>query len=297
MNLARTYAIEQASAGASLLDVNMGLSGINELEMMKEAIKMLSPLSSCPLCLDSTSPEVMEAALRLYPGRALLNSVSAEKDRIEKMLPLVKKYGAVFVLLPVTDSTVPEELEERKEVTLSVLSEAEKLGLDVEDCIIDGLVMTVSSSPNAPQVTADFVNWCSSTLKANTTGGISNVSFGMPERAVLNSGFLNLLIGKGLTTAIINPSSKTMMNIKFSTDALLGRDTKLHAYLDKYTGIIKDTEQKTAINLSPLKKCYNSVIYGEEENMAEIISEAISAGEKPSDIVDNALYTCNCRGW
>lgn len=289
LNLARTYAIEQASAGASLLDVNMGLSGINELEMMKEAIKMLSPLSSCPLCLDSTSPEVMEAALRLYPGRALLNSVSAEKDRIEKMLPLVKKYGAVFVLLPVTDSTVPEELEERKEVTLSVLSEAEKLGLDVEDCIIDGLVMTVSSSPNAPQVTADFVNWCSSTLKANTTGGISNVSFGMPERAVLNSGFLNLLIGKGLTTAIINPSSKTMMNIKFSTDALLGKDTKLHAYLDKYTGIIKDTEKKAAINLSPLKKCYNSVIYGEEENMAEIISEAISAGEKPSDIVDNAL--------
>ena len=289
LNLARTYAIEQTSAGASLLDVNMGLSGINELEMMKEAIKMLSPLSSCPLCLDSTSPEVMEVALRLYPGRALLNSVSAEKDRIEKMLPLVKKYGAVFILLPVTDSTVPEELEERKEVTLSVLAEAEKLELGVEDCIVDGLVMTVSSSPKAPQVTADFIEWCSNTLKANTTGGISNVSFGMPERSVLNSGFLNLLIGKGLTTAIINPSSETMMNIKFSTDALLGKDTKLHTYLNKYTGAVSHTVQKNDNNITPLKKCFNAVIYGEEENIAAIISEAISSGEKPSDIVDNAL--------
>ena len=288
LNLARTYAIEQTNAGASLLDVNMGLSGINEESMMHEAIKMLSPLTSCPLCLDSTSPAVMEKALRLYPGRALLNSISAEKERIEKMLPLASKYGAVFILLPVTDSTVPEELEERKAVTLSILDSASKYGMGVDDCIIDGLVMTVSSSPEAPQTTADFVGWCHEKLHANTTGGISNVSFGMPQRAVLNSGFLNLLIGRGLTTAIINPSSETMMNIKYSTDTLLGRDAKLQNYLGKFSGAVQQTAKKEE-SVTPLKRCYNAVIFGEEENIPDIIAQALSAGEKPSDIVDNAL--------
>ena len=288
LSLARSYAIEQAKAGAALLDVNMGLSGIDEHSMMQEAIKMLSPLSSCPLCLDSTSPEVMETALRLYPGRALLNSVSAEKDRIERMLPLVKKYGAVFVLLPVTDSTVPETLEERQEVTLSVIKAAERLGLGIDDCVIDGLVMTVSSSPTAPKTTADFIEWCSKELGANTTGGISNVSFGMPQRPNLNAGFLGLLIGKGLTTAIINPSSDTMMSIKYSTDALLGRDTKLSTYLGRYSGAIR-AEQPASIKVSPLKQCYNAVIYGEEENISNLINDALASGETASDIVDNGL--------
>ena len=288
LNLARSYAIDQTNAGASLLDVNMGLSGIDEEVMMQEAIKMLSPLTACPLCLDSTSPAVMEKALRLYPGRALLNSISAEKERIEKMLPLAHKYGAVFILLPVTDSTVPEELEERKEVTLSILASASKYGMGVEDCIIDGLVMTVSSSPAAPQTTANFVAWCHDELKANTTGGISNVSFGMPQRAILNSGFLNLLIGRGLTTAIINPSSETMMNIKYSTDTLLGRDAKLQTYLGKFSGAIQNTV-KSVGKISPLQKCYNAVIFGEEENISDIIAQTLAAGEKPTDIVDNAL--------
>ncbi len=288
LNLARKYAIDQAAAGASLLDVNMGLSGIDEHAMMQEAIKMLAPLSSCPLCLDSSNPEVLETALRLYPGRALLNSISAEHERIAKMLPLAAKYGAVFILLPVTDSTVPETLDERKEVTEHILAEAGKYGLGVDDCIIDGLVMTVSSSPEAPRVTLDFIDWCSHELLANTTGGISNVSFGMPERGVLNSGFLGMLIGRGLSSAIINPSAETMMNIKFSSDALLGRDRKLDTYLQKYTGVVRESTTK-ADELVPLKRCYNAVIYGEEDDIGRYIAAALSSGERPGDIVDNAL--------
>ncbi len=289
LNLARSYALEQTTAGASLLDVNMGLSGINEAEMMREAIKMLSPLTPCPLCLDSTSPEVIEAALRLYPGRALLNSISAEKERIKHMLPLVKKYGAVFILLPVTDESVPEELAERQQVTQSILNEASKLGLGIDDCIIDGLVMTVSSSPAAPRITAEFISWCSETLHANTTGGISNVSFGMPQRGVLNAGFLSLLIGKGLTTAIINPSSEQMMNIKYATDALLVRDAKLQGYLKKYSGVTKSAAPQNNVSITPLQKCYNAVLYGEEDTITDLISNALTSGEKAGDIVDNAL--------
>lgn len=291
LNLARTYAIEQEKAGASLLDVNMGLSGINEKEMMLNAVSMLSQLSSCPLCIDSTDPDVIEAALRIYPGRALLNSISLEKERIEKMLPLAHKYGAIFILLPVTDDGVAETLQEKKEVTLKILQKAAEYNLTAEDCIIDGLVMTVSSSPEAPLVTAEFIEWCSSELKGNTTGGISNVSFGMPERIRLNSTFLALLIGKGLTSAIINPSSEEMMAVKYSSDALFKRDKNLKNYLGKYTATTSSSAAaaKTGAETDPLKKCFNAVLYGEEDNIIDVISAARSSDIPAKQIVDEAL--------
>ena len=252
----------------------MGLSGIDEKGMMLEAVSMLSQLSSCPLCIDSTNPEVIEAALKIYPGRALLNSISLEKERIEKTLPLACKYGAMFILLPVTDEGVAETLEEKQKVTEEILKEAEKYDMTVDDCIVDGLVMTVSSSQEAPQVTADFVEWCSNELKVNTTGGISNVSFGMPERIRLNSTFLAIMIGKGLTTAIINPSSDVMMTVKYASDALLAKDKNLRRYLDKYTGASTPVSEKKVEDNDPLKKCFNAVLYGEEDSIADIIAVA-----------------------
>lgn len=286
--LVRQYALEQTKAGASLIDVNMGLSGIDEAAMMLEAVKILSPLTKCPLCLDSSDPAVIESALRLYPGRALINSVSAEKDRIDHMLPLAKKYGAMFILLPVTDEGVPEALSERIDVTKTILEEASKLGLDARDTVIDGLVMTVSSSPEAPAVTADFIEWCSKDLNASTCGGVSNISFGMPERARLNSAFLGLLIGRGLNSAIINPASEIMMDLKFASDALLGRDKKLKTYLSKFSGVKKESATEKVSKSFP-ERAFDAVLYGEEENIGDILTSAVKNGVAPQALVDESL--------
>lgn len=294
LSLVREYALEQSRAGAGLLDVNMGLSGIDEKQMLLEAVRLLAPLVATPLCLDSTKPEAMEAALRLYPGRALINSVSAEKERLELMLPLAKKYGAMYILLPVTDDKVPEELEERKAVTRLVLAEGEKLGLTIADAVIDGIVMTVSSSPQAPSVTLDFVEWCARELGANTTGGISNVSFGMPERAWLNASFLNLLIGRGLTTAIMNPSVEMMTGLKFASDALLGRDPKFSAFLSRFGNAKK--EVIAAKETKPLpQRAFDCVLYGEDDNIATVLLEAIRAGVEAKTLVDDALIPAIVR--
>lgn len=294
LNMVRQFALEQTQAGAGMIDVNMGLSGINEKEMMLKAVNLIAPLVKTPLCLDTTDPEVMEAALRLNPGRALINSVSAEKDRIEKMLPLVKKYGAMYILLPVTDEEVPEELEKRKEVTLTVIDEAKKLGIPLSDAVIDGLVMSVSSSPDAPNVTADFISWCACELGANTSGGVSNVSFGMPERKWLNMAFLGLLIGRGLNSAIINPSVEMMMGLKFASDALTARDKKFANYLANFSGATKkETESK--VQKTPLEKAFDAVLYGEEDTIAEIVESAISENTEPQSLVDDALIPAIVR--
>ncbi len=288
LSMVRQFALEQSRAGAGLLDVNMGLSGIDEKAMMLEAVKLIAPLVKTPLCLDSTDPEVMEAALRLNPGRALINSVSAEKERIEKMLPLAKKYGAMFIVLPVTDESVPEELEARKEVTLSIINEAKKLGLAIEDMVIDGLVMTVSSTPQAPTVIADFISWCACELGANTSGGVSNVSFGMPERNWLNMAFLGLLIGRGLNSAIINPSVEMMMGLKFASDALLGRDKKFKTYLSRFNQT-STTKTENKVERSPIDAAFDCVLYGEEEVIAPLLEKAVQDGIAPQDLVDKAL--------
>ena len=292
----RQFALEQARAGAAILDVNMGLSGIDERGMMLEAVKLLSPLTRAPLCLDSSSPEVMEAALRLYPGRALLNSVSAERARLEKMLPLAKKYGAMYVLLPVTDDTVPETLPKRQEITRTILAAAEKLGLHIADAVIDGLVMTVSSLPDSPRVTADFVEWCVRELGANTTGGVSNVSFGMPERGWLNAAFLSLLISRGLSSAIINPEAEMMLGLKFAADALLGRDRKFAAYLRRFSGAgTAEKHPAATAGKTFSERAFDCVLYGEEENIAALLAEAIAAGEAAQTLVDGALIPAIVR--
>ena len=162
--IVQDFALEQQIKGAAVLDVNMGLSGIDEKEMMLRCVKLLSRSSELPLCIDSTRPEVVEAALRIYPGRALVNSVSAEKERIEKTLPVAAKYGAMFILLPLDDNGIPSDLEKRKDIVNYILQEAEKYGYTKDDIIVDGLVMTVSSDKNAALMTLDLIEWCSKEL-------------------------------------------------------------------------------------------------------------------------------------
>ncbi|MBP5232794.1 MAG: dihydropteroate synthase, partial [Planctomycetes bacterium] len=287
------FAQEQTAAGAGLLDVNMGMPGIDERAMLVECTRLLSTLTPCPLCIDTADPEAMEAALRLYPGRALVNSVSAERVRLEKMLPVAAKYGAMVIVLPVTDEGVPETLPARQQVALKVIDAAEKCGYHRDDLVIDGVVMTVSSSPEAPRVTADFIAWCANELGMATTGGVSNVSFGMPSRECLNAGFLGMLIGRGLTAALINPSKKEMMDLKFATDALLDRDPKFKAYLSKFAvpapGAPAPAASGAAPARTPVEKAYDAVLYGDGDDIAAVLQAALDAGAAPQALIDEGL--------
>lgn len=288
LTLVREMALAQEQAGAALLDVNMGMSGIDENIMLTNAVKQLSTLTTCPLCIDTANPTAMEAALKIYPGRALLNSITAEKTRLKKMLPLAKKYGAMIIVLPVTDKGVAEKLAARQKVTKQIIRAAKKIGLQNDDFLIDGLVMTVSTSPDAPQITADFVEWCARKLKMPTTVGLSNVSFGMPQREHLNAGFLGLLIGRGLTVALINPANSAMMNLTFSTDALLERDINFKTYLQKFADGLA-TPNLSLEARATNSVIYNAVLHGDNENIAAYLQSALTNNRNAQEIVDTDL--------
>ncbi len=290
-SLVRQFAIEQVEKGANILDVNVGMPGIDEKETMIKVVELLSSISDAPLCLDSSSPEVLEAALRIYPGRALINSISAEKAKIEKLLPIAAKYGAAFIILPLSDAGVPKSAEERCRIVEEVFNQASKLGYMKKDVIVDGLVMTVSADQEAALETLKVIKWCTDSFGCGTIVGLSNVSFGMPERAWINSAFLAMAIGYGLTMAILNPSSDTLMSIKMASDVLKAKDKNSKRYIEHFaalkSGMPEVSEKKDTA--SSVEKVYDAVVKGDRENIRKYIDNALNDGTEPSVIVDKYL--------
>ncbi len=214
----------QEDMGAHILDINMGTNGIDEKEAMLKAIDKVTMVSSLPLCIDTSYVEVMEAALLHYPGRALINSISLEKYKIERLLPLAKKYGAMFILLPLSDQGLPRDSEEKKEIIGKILAESDALGISRKQIIVDGLVTTAGANPRAALETLDTIRYCREDLGLPTTVGLSNISFGLPERAYVNGAFAAMAIGQGLTMAIANPSNLMLMGISSAADLLRNTD-------------------------------------------------------------------------
>ncbi|NLD91141.1 MAG: dihydropteroate synthase [Fibrobacter sp.] len=239
LDIVRQFALEQTMRRASILDINMGLSGIDEMSMMLRAVNLLSTVTHLPLCIDTTKPDVVEAALRCYPGRAIVNSVSGEKERIEQTLPVAARYGAMFIGLPLTDAGIPSTVKERINVVDTIMSAASSYGCTVDDMAVDGLVMTVSSNPSAAIDTLDLIKWCSGTLHSNTIVGLSNVSFGMPERHWINGAFLGMAMGCGLTMAISNPSSDGIMATVQAYNCLRGFDYEMLLEKGRYSEFAK----------------------------------------------------------
>lgn len=293
----RRFALEQVEKGAKILDVNAGMPGIDEKETMVKIVELLVPMVDAPLCLDSSSPEVLEAALRVYPGRALINSISAEKVKLEKLLPITAKYGAMFILLPLSDEGVPQTAEERYEIVESVFNEASGYGFEKEDIVVDGLVMTVSADQKAALETLKVIDWCTNTFGCGTIVGLSNVSFGLPERGWINSAFLAMAIGRGLTMAILNPSSDTLMSIKMASDVLKVKDKNSKKYIEYFANIKDDkpvtVEKKNTA--SAVERVYEAVVKGDRENVRQFIDDALKEGVEPSVIVDNHLIPAITR--
>ena len=293
--LVREFAREQSAQGAALLDVNFGLSGIDETAMMRAGVAELVRIGSTPLCIDSTRPETVEAALRLYPGRALLNSISAEEERLNKVLPIAAKYGAMLILLPLTDDGIPESAAERIEVLDRILAEAARYGYTPADCAADALIMTISADRQAAAVSLDFIEHCSRQLKLNTVCGLSNVSFGLPARATVNLTFLGMAIGRGLNCAIANPSAPGIVDAVIASDALSGRDPQLDRYLAHHAVAASgETPRQTTpapapAAQSPEELLRDAVLRGKKEAVPAILDTLIAAGKAPGELVDGIL--------
>jgi len=290
MSLVRTMAKEQEKMGASLLDVNMGMPGIDEKETMLDAIGALSVASELPLVIDSSNIDVIEAALRLYPGRALINSISGESKKIARLLPVAAKYGAMFILLPLADGDIPETAEERKKIVGDVFERAAALGFTKSDIAIDGLVMAASSNFKAPMETLKTIEWSSNVFGANTIVGLSNVSFGMPERKWLNASFLAMAMSKGLTMAIADPGVEELANTRMAGDVLAGRDMDASRYISHFSQIPPKVKQEGAPSPeAPADPVFQAILEGNREDIEQRISDAMNSGMGAQKIVDGIM--------
>ena len=231
-DIVREFAEAQEAKGAKVLDVNVGMSGVDEKELMKKAVEVVSETVKLPLSIDTSHVDIMEAALRLYPGRALMNSISLESAKCDKLLDLAAKYGAMFVLLPVSDEGLPKNLDEKKRIIREIMDKALAKGLKKKDIVVDGLVGTVGADSHAAMDTIETIRYCHDELGLATTCGLSNISFGLPERIYVNTSFLTLAINAGLTMAIANPNQDLLVNAALATDLLLDKKDADLPYID-----------------------------------------------------------------
>ncbi len=299
------FAEEQEQDGASVLDVNMGMSGIDEKAMMLRAVEEISGVTSLPLSLDSSHVEVLEAALRAYPGRALVNSVSMETEKLQKLLPLVKKYGAMFILLPLSDRGLPESMAEKISIIEAIYERAKALGLKQEDIVVDGLVTTVGANRQAALETLETIRYCRERGFA-TVCGLSNISFGMPERSYVNAAFLTMAIREGLTMAIANPSQDLLTGCALATDLLLAKEASDIRYIEAVGAAAERRQQKETNRQkpeAPAKAAFhpegtdspcrqalkNAVLKGNRRGIAQLTRQALSQGEEPDILLNQVL--------
>ncbi len=282
------FAAQQFSAGAEVLDVNMGLSGIDEKAMMDAALKRILKSSSAMLCIDSTNAETVERALRLYPGRALLNSISAERSRLEKILPIAAKYGAMLILLPLTDDGLPGSAKERYSILETIIAEAKKYGYEEKDFCVDALILAVSTDANAANSALKFISMCRE-RKLNTVCGLSNISFGLPSRTLVNRTFLSMAMGCGLNMAIANPLFDDIMQTIYSGDALAGRDRNMGNFLKKFADTAAVSQASSQKELSPEEALTQAVLQGNREAVPAKIDALLAQKMEPADIINNIL--------
>jgi 5-methyltetrahydrofolate--homocysteine methyltransferase len=231
----RQLAIRQVESGAELLDVNVGVPELDEVALLPEVVQLVASVVDVPICIDSANPEVLAAGLSVAPGKALVNSVNGEDGMLEAVLPIVKSYHAAVIGLTMDDEGIPNDPEKRVAIAGKILNRAVKAGISIEDVVIDPLVMAVSADSNAGVVTLRSIKMIRDEFGVNINLGASNVSFGLPERQVINQAFLALAIEAGATCAITNPMKLTL-SIR-AVDLLLGRDSFAGRYISHFRSV------------------------------------------------------------
>jgi len=232
LELLRELARSQVEAGADILDVNVGASGVDEVAILPEAVQIVMQSVDVPLSIDTDDPEALAAALKVYRGKAIINSVNGQEDRLERVLPLAKQYGAAVIGLTMDAEGIPQDAERRVAIAGKILERAAGLGIPTEDIIIDGLALTVAADSKAAWVTLETIRRVHDTFGVNQTLGASNVSFGLPERDVLNWAFLAMAIAAGVTCPVVNV--KRARPAVLAVDLLLGRDEYAMRYIKAY---------------------------------------------------------------
>lgn len=297
LDMVLQFAKEQEACGAGILDINVGMSGIDEKQMMLAVLEEVAGVTSLPLAIDSSHVDVLEAALRRYPGRALINSISYEKAKLESLLPLAKKYGAMFILLPLSDKGLPKDLDERKEIIHKIADKAQELGMDKRDVVVDGLVATVGANKEAAKETLETIRYCKEMGYA-TICGLSNISFGLPERGYVNSVFLTMAVKEGLTMAIANPSQELLVSSAFAADLLLAKPESDIRYIGKMNDrgdkaqtqdAVLQEKEKASPKEEAAYKVKEDVLKGNRKKIVEDTKKALEWGIQPVEILDDCL--------
>ena len=317
LNMVREMSLEQAKEGAAILDINMGMNGIDEKQMILDTIYEVTTTVDCPLCIDSSHVDIIEAALRIYPGRALINSISMESEKMLPLLKLAKKYGAMFILLPLSDAGLPATMDEKHAIIDKVMEAAFAVGLSREDVLVDGLVATVGANPRAALECYETFAHCKNELLVPTVCGLSNISFGLPERAHINTAFLTMAIANGLTMAIANPSQELLMNAAFASDLLMAKAGSDLRYIERMNGLREKYEGTELVRVpvgssvvagtaaggagvnakkadSEVKSqekspVYTAVLKGNKGTIIEETKRLLEAGVKPQAIINEHL--------
>ncbi len=288
-------AISQAEAGAHILDVNVGVSGIDEPRVLQEAITAISEVTDLPLCIDSALPKALEAALKVYKGKALVNSVNGERDRLEKILPLIKEYGAAVIGLTMNDRGIPKKAEERLRIAETIVEKALEIGIPLEDVIIDPLAMAISADSMAGVETIRALRLIRDRLHVNQTLGLSNISFGLPDRNAINAGFLAMAVSNGLTCPILDPTVKTMKKAVLIADLLSGKDDFCVHYLSSVGKNSKAPDVSISVSAgknsknADLEELKNAVVAGKLKEAVTLTKNAVDKKIDPGRIIDQAL--------
>lgn len=282
LDMVRKFAMEQEAAGAALLDINTGMNGIDEMAMTKEVIYEVSSTVDCPLVLDTSHIDVMEEVLRIYPGRALINSISYESEKCDAMLALAKKYGAMFILLPLSDAGLPKDNAEKTEVLEKIYDKAISMGIAHEDIIVDGLVTTVGANSAAGVECFDTISYCKEVKKLPTICGLSNISFGLPERGTVNATFLTMAMAKGMTMAIANPCQKQLIDAMYAADMLLHHPNADVTFVDKMN-------EANATEDDGHHPIHRHVVKGNGIAILDAVKEELALGTKAEAIINEYL--------
>ncbi|MBE6752216.1 MAG: homocysteine methyltransferase [Ruminococcaceae bacterium] len=283
--------VSQQEKGVDILDVNVGLPDIDENEMLKKTVCELQAVLDLPLQIDTADVVAMENALRIYNGKALVNSVNGKKESMKAIFPLVKKYGGVVVALTLDENGIPETAEGRVEIAKNILNVAKEYGIEKNNIIFDTLAMTISADQNAANETLKALNIIKNELGCHTSLGVSNVSFGLPNRDVLNSVFFALALENGLSGAIMNPYSSEMMKTYYTFKALKGLDDNCADYIsvaEKFTSTVIDNKKETATASENSSELQYAVIKGFKEKASEITKELLNR-EAPLQIVNGEI--------
>lgn len=275
-------AITQQEKGADILDVNVGLPDINESEMMKKVIPEIQSVTNLPLQIDTVNVNALEGAMRLYNGKPMVNSVTGKQESMDTVFPLIQKYGGVVVGLTLDEEGIPKTAEGRLTIAQKIIREAEKYGIDKKDIVIDVLTMTISSEPDGAKTTLEALELVKTVCGVHTVLGVSNISFGLPARPVINANFYTMAMQKGLSAGIINPSSEAMMNSYYSFCALMHLDENCEKYIANC--MPKEVEAKSVKTVT-LK---TAIEKGLREEAIQSVKELLKT-EKPLEIINGYL--------